>query len=74
MLPCEGITTFHQKRCGSLLHLQDLKFKNNNINVQILVRKLVGYRITDGRDPCTAHSKALSLSHPFPAKEFGCKH
>ena len=46
MLPCEGITTFHRKRCGSLLHLQDLKFKNNNINVQILVGKLVGYRIT----------------------------
>ena len=49
MLPCEDITTFHQKRCESLLHLQDLKFKNNNINVQLLVvRKLIGYRLTDG--------------------------
>ena len=72
MLPCEGITTFHQKRCGSLLHLQDLKFKNNNINVQILfVRKLIGYRITDGslrEGPlhCTQQN-SLSLIH-FPRR------
>ena len=39
MLPCEGITTFHQKRCGSLLHLQELKFKNNNINERIPLSK-----------------------------------
>ena len=65
MLPCEDITTFHQKRCGSLLHQQDLKVKNNNINVQVLVGR---------KDPCTAHIKALSLSQPFPAKGFGCKH
>ena len=69
MLPCEGITTFHQKRCGSLLHLQELKFKNNNINVQILFVR----RFLAGGTPAL-HTARLSLSHPFPAKEYGCKH
>ena len=74
MLPCEDITTFHQKRCGSLLHLQDLKFKYNNIKVQLLVvRKLIGYRITDGflREgplPCTQQG-FLSRIH-FPRRNF----